>query len=76
MKSLDRQIGTLHSHKNDYYLEVDGFKYRIFEFDYHKVKESDKNGSAQLFHYQNSIDGFDGYVYMGSLAIETENPSE
>ncbi|HIK18760.1 MAG TPA: hypothetical protein IGS53_26235 [Leptolyngbyaceae cyanobacterium M33_DOE_097] len=72
MQRLDRQTGTLHGYKNNYYLEVEGLKYRIFEFDYHKVKESDKRGSAQLFQYQNSVDGFDGYVHMGSLRIETE----
>ncbi|MBW4420037.1 MAG: hypothetical protein KME13_12520 [Myxacorys californica WJT36-NPBG1] len=75
MHTLDRQMGTLHAHKNDYYLEVEELKFRIFEFDYHKVKEGDKNGSAQLFSYQNSIDGFAGYVYMGSLQIEPATTS-
>lgn len=70
MQSLERQIGTLHSHKNSYYLEVQGLKYRILEFDDHKVKDGDKNGSAQLFQYSASVDGFDGYVYIGSLRIE------
>lgn len=77
MQKLDRQMGTLHAYKNGYYLEVDGLKYRIFEFDYHKVKTGDKNGSAQLFKYQKSIEDFDGYVHMGSFQVETEktNPS-
>ncbi len=72
LMSLDRQTGTLHTQKNEYYLEVNGLKYRIFEFDYGKVKADDKYGSAQLFQYQKSIDGFDGSVYAGSLKIETE----
>jgi hypothetical protein len=75
MQKLDRQAGTLHGYKNSYYLEVEGLKYRILEFDYHKVKESDKTGSAQLFQYQNSIDGFDGYVHLGSLRIEPAETS-
>lgn len=70
MQKLDRQIGVLQNHKNNYYLEVDGLKYRVFEFDYHKIKESDKNASAQLFQYQKSIEGFAGYVHVGSLRIE------
>jgi hypothetical protein len=74
MQNLGRQVGTLHSHKNDYYLEVEGLKYRIFEFDYHKVKADDKSASAQLFQYQASIDGFNGYVHMGSLRIEPLEP--
>ncbi len=72
MMSLDRRTGTLHTLKNEYYLEVEGLKYRIFEFDFAKVKASDKYGSAQLFQYQKSIDGFDGSVYSGSLEIENE----
>ncbi len=72
MQSLERQNGTLHSNKNTYYLEVEGLKYRILEFDDHKVKEGDKNGSAQLFRYLNSVDGYDGYVYIGSLRVEAE----
>jgi hypothetical protein len=71
MQKLDRQNGTVQAYKNGYYLEVDGLKYRIFEFDYHKVK-GDKNGSAQLFKYQKSIEGFDGYVHMGSFQVEIE----
>jgi len=70
VQRLDRQTGILHSYKNNYFLEVEGLKYRIFEFDYPKVKEGDKNGSAQLFQYQNSIDGFDGYVHIGSLRVK------
>lgn len=70
--SLDRRTGTLHIHKNDYYLEVEGLKYRIFEFDYGKVKPGDKYGSGQLFQYQKSIDGFDGSVYTGSFQVETK----
>ncbi|HEY9639278.1 MAG TPA: hypothetical protein V6C57_02275 [Coleofasciculaceae cyanobacterium] len=69
--SLDRRTGVLHTHKEGYYLEVDGLKYRIFDFDYGKVKANDQYGSAQLFQYQKSIDGFDGSVYAGSLQIET-----
>jgi hypothetical protein len=69
--SLERRIGTLHTYKNDYYIEVDGLKYRIFEFDYGKVKAGDRYGSGQLFQYQNSIDGFDGSVYTGSFRVET-----
>jgi len=74
MISLDRRTGTLHTHKNEYYLEVEGLKYRIFEFDYGKVKATDKYGSAQLFQYQKNVEGFDGSVYSGSLEIETEMP--
>lgn len=73
MQRLDRQIGTLHSYKNGYYLEVEGLKYRVLEFDYHKVNEGDKNGSAQLFHYKDSVNGFDGYVHMGSFRTESEH---
>jgi hypothetical protein len=47
-------------------------KYRIFEFDYGKVKPGDKYGSGQLFQYQKSIDGFDGSVYTGSFQVETK----
>ncbi|PSB27180.1 hypothetical protein [Stenomitos frigidus] len=72
LMSLDRRTGTLHTQKNEYYLEVEGLKYRIFEFDHGKVKADDKYGSAQLFPYQKSIDGFDGSVYAGSLQIETK----
>jgi hypothetical protein len=74
LMSLDRRTGTLHTQKAEYYLEVDGLKYRIFDFDYGKVKATDKYGSAQLFQYQKSIDGFDGSVYAGSLHIETSLP--
>jgi hypothetical protein len=75
MQKLDRQKGKLHSHKNNYYLEIEELKYRILEFDYHKVKEGDKYGSAQLFQYSNSIDGFNGYAHLGSLRIEAiESP--
>lgn len=72
MQNLERQVGTLHNRKNRYYLEVKGLKYRILEFDDHKVKEGDTNGSAQLFQYHTCVDEFDGYVYIGSLRIEAE----
>jgi hypothetical protein len=69
MQNLERQTGTLHPYKNDYYLEVDGLKYRVLEFDHHKVKGDAKTASAQLFSYQKNIDGFAGYVHLGSLRI-------
>ncbi|HEY9696153.1 MAG TPA: hypothetical protein V6D10_02755 [Trichocoleus sp.] len=75
LMNLDRRTGTLHSQRDGYYLEVDGLKYRIFDFDYNTVKPDDKYGSAQLFQYQKSIDGFDGSVYAGSLRIEASLPS-
>ncbi len=72
MMSLDRRTGTLHTLKNEFYLEVEGLKYRIFEFDRGKVKADDQYGSAELFRYQNSIDSFDGSVYVGTLQMETK----
>lgn len=71
MMSLDRRTGKLQTLKNEFYLEVEGLKYRIFEFDRGKVKADDQYGSAQLFRYQNNLDGFDGSVYAGTLQMET-----
>jgi hypothetical protein len=72
MMSLNRRTRTLHTLKNEYYLEVEGLKYRIFEFDHGKVQADDQYGSAQLFRYQTNLDGFDGSVYAGTLQMETK----